>query len=55
MLVFAFMVFHKVLYAGYPRLTEYFDVVYEMPMFKDVAEDLHLLNLPFLTLPEDKW
>lgn len=54
MLVFAFMVFHKVFHAEYPRLTEWFNEVYEVPMFKDVAGGLHLLNVPFPTLPEDK-
>lgn len=54
MLVFAFMVFHKVLHAEYPRLTEWFNGVYETPMFKDVAGELHLLNVPFPTLAEDK-
>ena len=54
LLMFAFMVFHKVLSADYPRLWEWFNKVYEIPMFKEVAGDLHLLNLPFPTLPEDK-
>ena len=53
MLVFAFMVFHKVLHVEYPRLTEWFNEVYEMPMFKDVAGDLHLLDVPFPALQED--
>jgi elongation factor 1-gamma len=54
MLVFAFMVFHKVLHAEYPRLTEWFNEIYETPMFKDVTGDLHLLDVPFPTLPEHK-
>ncbi|ERF68105.1 hypothetical protein EPUS_06916 [Endocarpon pusillum Z07020] len=53
-IVFAFVVFHKVLHAEYPRLTEWFNEIYEMPMFKDVAGDLHLANIPYPTLPEDK-
>lgn len=50
-LVFAVMVFHKVLKAEYPRLMEWFGEIYEVPMFKDVAGDLHLLDVPFPTLP----
>ncbi|MCJ1400482.1 hypothetical protein MMC11_003688 [Xylographa trunciseda] len=53
MLVFPFMVFHSVLHAEYPRLTEWFNAVYEVPMFKEVAGDLHLLDVPFPRLPED--
>jgi len=53
-LVFPFMVFHTVLHAEYPRLTEWFNAVYEVPMFKDVAGDLHLLDVPFPRLPEDQ-
>ena len=53
-LVFAFVVFHKVLHAEYPRLTEWFNEIYEMPMFKDVAGDLHLVNVPYPTLPKDE-
>lgn len=49
-LVFAVMVFHPVLEVEYPRLMEWFEEVYEVPMFKDVAGDLHLLNVPFPTL-----
>ena len=52
-LVFAVMVFHKVLYKEYPRLMEWFEEVYEVPMFKEVAGELHLLDLPYPTLPED--
>lgn len=50
MLVFPFMIFHKVLHAEYPRLTEWFNRVYEMPLFKDIAGDLNLLDVPFPTL-----
>jgi len=51
MLVFAVMVFHKVLYAKYPRLIEWFNSVYNLPMFKEFVGDLHLLNVPYPTLP----
>lgn len=50
---FGVMVFHKALRAQYPRLTEWFHAVYELPMFKAIAGDLHLLNVPFPTLPEE--
>ena len=50
-LVFAVMVFHKVLRVQYPRLMEWFGEVYELPLFKDVAGELHLLDVPFPTLP----
>jgi len=53
-LVFAYMVFHKVFEAEYPRLAEWFVEIYEVPMFKDVAGELHLLDMPFPTLPVDK-
>ena len=54
MLVFSFMIFHKTLAADYPRLTEWFHEVHEVPMFKEVAGDLRLLDMPFPTLPEQK-
>ena len=54
MLVFSFMVFHKVLRAGYPRLTEWFHEVHEVPMFKEIAGELRILDVPFPTLPEEK-
>ena len=54
MLVFSFMIFHKTLSANYPRLTEWFHEVHEVPMFKEVAGELHLLDVPVPTLPEDK-
>lgn len=50
MLVFPFMIFHKVLHAEYRRLAEWFHEVYEIPMFKDIAGELHLLDLPIPTL-----
>ncbi|KAL9610590.1 MAG: hypothetical protein Q9167_004716 [Letrouitia subvulpina] len=46
-------VFHTVFEKKYPRMMEWFYEVYEVPMFKDVAGDLHLLDIPFPTLPED--
>lgn len=54
MLVFSFMVFHKKLRADYPRLTEWFHEVYEVPMFKEIAGELRLLDVPFPVLPEEK-
>ncbi|EMR67231.1 putative elongation factor 1-gamma protein [Eutypa lata UCREL1] len=50
MMKFPFMLGHKVLHAKYPRLTEWFNRVYEMRMFKEVAGDLHLVDAPFPTL-----
>ena len=52
MLAFPFMVFHKVLHTKYPRLTQWFNEVYNIPMFKDIAGDLHLLDMPIPTLPD---
>ncbi|KAL9038602.1 MAG: hypothetical protein Q9214_005212, partial [Letrouitia sp. 1 TL-2023] len=52
-MMFGVMVFHTVLQKDYPRLMEWFYEVYEVPMFKDVAGDLQLLDIPFQTLPED--
>lgn len=50
----AFMIYHQVLREKYPRLTEWFNEVWEMPVFKDVAGDLHLLNVPAPPWPEDQ-
>ena len=50
--VFGFAFFHKVLSTEYPRLTEWFKEVYEAPMFKDVAGEMRLLDVPIPTLPE---
>ncbi|KAI4157196.1 MAG: hypothetical protein LQ342_008475 [Letrouitia transgressa] len=52
-MMFGVMVFHTVLQKDYPRVMECFYEVYEVPMFKDVADDLQLLGIPFPTLPED--
>jgi elongation factor 1-gamma len=52
-LQFAVMVFHKVLRAEYPRLWEWFQQVWETPMFKDVAGELQLLNVPIPTLEHE--
>jgi elongation factor 1-gamma len=49
-LVFGVMVFHKMLKVEYPRLFEWFNEVYELPMFKAVAGELRLLDIPFPTL-----
>lgn len=46
LIMFGVMVFHKVLYVKYPRLAEWFNEVYETPMFKEVAGPLHLLDVP---------
>jgi elongation factor 1-gamma len=54
MLIFPFMILHKVLHSAYPHLTKWFNEVYETPMFKEVAGELRLLNVPFPTLPEQK-
>ena len=47
----AFMVFHKVFHTEYPTLTRWFYDVYNIPMYKEVAGDLPLLDLPLSTLP----
>lgn len=52
--VFAFAVFHEVLRKEYPRVTEWFGEVYEMPMFKDVAGELRLMDVRIPTLPENQ-
>lgn len=49
----AYMAFHKVLEADYPLMTRWFYEVYNIPMYKDVAGELPLSNLPFLVLSED--
>jgi elongation factor 1-gamma len=46
LIMFGVMVFHKVLYVKYPRLSEWFNEVYETPMFEEVAGPLHLLDVP---------
>ncbi|OTA56058.1 glutathione S-transferase [Hypoxylon sp. EC38] len=54
MLKFPFMLGHKVLHVEYPKLREWFGRVYETPMFKDVAGELHFLDVPFPALEEDE-
>ena len=51
-LVGAFMVFHKVLHAKHPRLTEWFNEVYALPSFKSIAGELRLLDIPAAAFPE---
>ncbi|KAK4139320.1 glutathione S-transferase [Dichotomopilus funicola] len=43
---FVATVFHRVLKAEYPRLWEWFCRVYETPVFREVAGELVLLDLP---------
>ena len=50
----AFMVFHKVLKPEYPSLTRWFHDVYHEPMYKEVAGDILLLDLPYPTLPAEE-
>ena len=46
-LAFIFMAFDKVVRPGYPSLTRWFDEVYDLPLYKNVAGDLPLrLDLP---------
>ncbi|KAI1410239.1 glutathione S-transferase [Hypoxylon sp. FL1857] len=52
MLKFPFMLGHKVLFIKYPRLGEWFSRVYETPMVKEVAGNLHFVDAPFPTLQE---
>ena len=42
----AYMLLHKTLTAEYPRLTEWFNEVYTMPMIESVAGPLHKLDIP---------
>ena len=51
-MIFAVKVFHPVLYAEYPRAMEWFERVYEEPMFKEVVGELELLHVPYPKLPE---
>ncbi|KAL8752224.1 MAG: hypothetical protein Q9184_005799 [Pyrenodesmia sp. 2 TL-2023] len=55
-MVHGVMVFHKLWDARYPRMMEWFREIYEMPSFKEVAGDLHLLDipLPFPPPPEEE-
>ena len=53
-LVFAFMIFHEVFRADYPRLAEWFNEIYEVPMLKSAVGELHLLDIPYPTLSEKK-
>lgn len=46
-----FMVFHKVFHADYMSMTRWFNEISNMPMYKDVAGVVPLLDLPFPTLP----
>ena len=50
-LIGAYMVLHKMVQPKYPFMTRWFYEIYNMPMFKDVAGDLVLLDLPITSLP----
>ena len=50
----AFVVFHKVLDSEYPSMARWFHEVYNEPMYKEVAGDLPLLDLPYPTLPAEE-
>lgn len=54
MLAGAYSVFHKVLHVDYTSMTRWFYEVYNIPMYKEVAGDLPLFDLPFPTLPADE-
>ena len=54
MLYGGFMVFHKVLHTEYPSLTRWYYEVYNEPMYKEVAGDIHLLDVPYPTLPAEE-
>ena len=49
-----FMVAHQVVHTNYPSLTRWFYEVYSIPMFKEVAGDLPMLDIPFPALPIEK-
>ncbi|KAK8050743.1 hypothetical protein PG994_012473 [Apiospora phragmitis] len=46
MLQGAYVLLHQVLKPAYPRLTEWVNEVFAMPMFQSIAGPLHELNLP---------
>ncbi|RAK79025.1 glutathione S-transferase family protein [Aspergillus fijiensis CBS 313.89] len=50
MLFGAVMVLHPLLRADYPRFWEWYYEVYETPMFKSVAGELRLLDIPMATV-----
>lgn len=50
----AYMVFHKVLRPQYTSMTRWFDEIYSIPMYKEVAGHLPLLNLPYPKLPAEE-
>lgn len=52
-MVFAVKVFHRVLFAKYPRTMEWFKRVYEEPLFINEAGELDLLSISYPELPED--
>lgn len=54
MISFAVMVFHKMLAEKYPYLLKWFNEVYGMDIIKNVAGPLHLLDVPYPTLDEEK-
>lgn len=43
----AYMGFRKMMAADYPDITKWFDVVYNIPMYKEVAGELPMFDLPF--------
>ena len=50
----AYMVFHKELRPQYTWMTRWFDEIYSIPMYKEVAGHLPLLNLPYPKLPAEE-
>ncbi|KAL8718835.1 MAG: hypothetical protein Q9225_004080 [Loekoesia sp. 1 TL-2023] len=50
----AFRVFHKILHAEYKAMTRWFYEVYNIPMYKDVAGEIQLMDLPVPTLPPNE-
>ena len=50
----AFVIFHKVLNSEYPSMARWFHEVYNEPMYKEVAGDLPLYDLPYPTLPAEE-
>ena len=54
MLFGGFMIFHKVFHPEYPSLTRWYYEVYNEPMYKEVAGEIRLMDLPYPTLPAEE-
>jgi elongation factor 1-gamma len=54
MLIGTFKIFHKVLHVDYPSMAHRFYGVYNLPIFKQVAGEIELLDMDFPIFPSNE-